>query len=356
MQSIIQMIIAFLVSGYLVYVSIPVIVHISKAKKLLDYPNYRKVNTEPIPNLGGIALFIGISVSSLISMYTLPLGDIRYMIVAMLIMFFIGIKDDILILSHRRKLMVQIGSALILVVLGNIRITNLHGVMGINEINDFSSVLISLFAIVALVNAINLIDGIDGLAGGLSLLIALFFCFSFVSLAQYQYAILSFAIAGALVTFLFFNVFGKANKIFMGDTGSLVLGILFASLIIKYNELAIASDTSVKYSSVALSLAIFFVPLFDMARVFCDRILKKKSPFLPDKNHIHHKFLDLGFSHLKSSLLIVFINVLMVVSIYCLRDQDVNLLIIILLIAGCLLPSFPLIYKIYATYKMIKAN
>ncbi|MBB3187844.1 glycosyltransferase family 4 protein [Microbacter margulisiae] len=350
------MIIAFLVSGYLVYISIPVIVHISKAKKLLDYPNYRKVNTEPIPNLGGIALFIGISVSSLISMYSLPLGDIRYMIVAMLIMFFIGIKDDILVLSHRRKFIIQIGSALILIVLGNIRITNLHGIMGIYGIDYISSVVLSLLAIVALVNAINLIDGIDGLAGGLSLLIALFFCFSFWSLGQYQYAILSFAIAGSLVTFLFFNVFGKTNKIFMGDTGSLVLGILFASLMIKYNELAVASDASVKYSSLALSLAAFFVPLFDMTRVFCGRILKGKSPFLPDKSHIHHKFLDLGFSHLKSSLIITVINLLVVVLIYCLRDQDVNTLIAVLLVAGCLLPYFPLIYKIHIINKMIKAN
>lgn len=350
------MIIAFLMSSYLVYLSIPVIVHISKAKNLFDYPNNRRVNVKPIPNLGGIALFIGISISTLISIYTLPFLDMHYITVAMIIMFFVGLKDDILILSHKRKFLAQIISALILIIPGDIRLTNMEGLLGIYNLNYVSSVTISLFIIVAIINAVNLIDGIDGLAGGLSLMITVFFGLSFIVLNQYQYAILCFAIAGSLTMFLFFNIFGEKNKIFMGDTGSLMLGVLFASLFIRYNENFIVSDYETGSSLLALSMAILFVPLFDMVRVFCSRMLRGKSPFLPDKNHIHHKFLEAGFSHLKSSISILIINLCVVGLIYGLRYQNINLLVILLLALGCILPYCPMIFKIKILKKAVRLD
>jgi len=353
MHPILQMLIAFLMSGYLVYTSIPVIVHISKAKNLFDYPNKRRVNDKPIPNLGGIALFIGISISTLISVYKLPFLDMHYMTVAMIIMFFIGLKDDILILSHKRKFSAQIVSALILIIPGDIRLTNLEGLLGIYDLNYVSSVVISLFVIVAIINAANLIDGIDGLAGVLSLMVTVFFGFSFVLLDQNQYAILCFAIAGSLIMFLFFNVFGKKNKIFMGDTGSLILGVLFASLFIRYNEVPIVLKYETGSSMMALSTAIMFVPLFDMARVFFSRILRGKSPFLPDKNHIHHKFLEAGFSHLQSSISILVINLSVLGLMYVLRFQNINILFILLLVLGCILPYCPAIFKMKILKKTI---
>jgi UDP-N-acetylmuramyl pentapeptide phosphotransferase/UDP-N-acetylglucosamine-1-phosphate transferase len=154
----------------------------------------------------------------------------------------------------------------------------------------------------------------------------------FIQFGQIQYAILSFAVVGSLLSFLFYNVFGKANKIFMGDTGSLILGLLVAVMVIKYNEIAIGS--AYEAFSPAISIAIVFVPLFDMGRVFCIRMMNKKSPFKPDMNHIHHRFLQLGHSHLVSSLLIITINLLIIALIALLRGLNIHILLGILLGLG----------------------
>ena len=347
----IQLSAAFFLSLFLVYITIPAIVRLSKAKKLFDVPNERKVNKTVIPNLGGVALFIGISIASLLSIHTLAFPDIRYILVAMIVMFFVGIKDDILMITPRKKFLAQVLSAVILIVLGDIRFSSLHGVFGIYEISYVSSFFVSLLAIVAIINSINLIDGIDGLASGLGILISGFFGSVFFLQDHYQYAILSFAILGGLIPFFLFNVFGKENKIFMGDTGSLILGVLFAVLAIKYNEFALTEPGEIHHYSPALSLAIVSVPLLDMVRVFCLRIFQKKSPFSPDMNHIHHKLLELGYSHLKSTLIIVTSNLVIIALIYIFRGLNVHILLVSLVALEILITMIPeYVYK----YKLTK--
>jgi len=314
----------------LVYILIPAIVRLSVAKKLFDIPNERRVNKTVVPNLGGIALFAGISISSLLCIQNMVFVDLRYIIVAMIMMFYTGLKDDILMITAKKKFIVQILSALILVVLGDIRITNLHGVFGIYEIKYIYSLILSVLAIVSIINSINLIDGIDGLAAGLGLFISVFFGTTFFMDGHFQYAILSFSIAGSLIMFLFFNLFGKTNKIFMGDTGSLLLGILFSVLAIKYNEFAISSPNFL-YSP-ALSLAVISVPLFDMVRVFCVRLFNRRSPFTADMIHIHHKLLRLGYSHMKSSSIIILLNLIIVYLIFILRDLDIHFLLVLIVL------------------------
>jgi UDP-N-acetylmuramyl pentapeptide phosphotransferase/UDP-N-acetylglucosamine-1-phosphate transferase len=303
-------------------------VRISALKTLLDNPNERKVNKLPVPNLGGVAMFFGVTISILLVIENMEFLDFRYILAAMILLFFVGIKDDILILSARTKFIAQFIAAGFLAILGNIRLTNLHGIFGIGEINYWFSVALSLVVIVGIINAMNLIDGIDGLAGGLGMMISTLFGAIFILFGQLQYAILCFALVGSLMSFLFYNVFGKTNKIFMGDTGSLMLGLLVAVMVIKYNEIAIGSANEA--FSPAISIAIVFVPLFDMVRVFCIRMMNMKSPFKPDMNHIHHRFLQLGHSHLVSSLLIITINLLIIALIALLRGLNIHILLGIL--------------------------
>lgn len=323
----IQITLAFIIGLLIVYQSIPIIVRLSNEKKLFDLPNERKVNKTVIPNLGGVALFIGITIGTLLGIDKFSSPDLRYILVALIIMFFIGIKDDILIISAYKKLIAQIVAALILIVLGDIRFTNLHGIFGIYEINYVVSASISLIALVAIINAVNLIDGIDGLAASLGLIGSLFYGIIFLLDNQPIYAVLSFAIAGSLTSFFFYNVFGKKNKIFMGDTGSLILGLFLAVFTIKYNEFSLAGNSELSHYSPVFSFAIIAIPLFDMVRVFGVRIMKKKSPFAPDMIHIHHKLLRLDLTHLKATLIIAFANLVLIGMVFSFTLFNVYILI-----------------------------
>lgn len=341
MDQYIHVSLAFFLSLFLVYITIPAIVRLSKEKRLFDIPNERKVNTSVVPNLGGVALFIGISLGLLLSIGNIAFAELRYILVALIIMFFTGIKDDILLISPKKKFILQVLSACALVVLGDIRFTSLHGFFGITQISDISSYLFSMFVIVAIINSINLIDGIDGLASGLGLLTTLVFGVSFFTNGHYEYALLCSATVGGLIPFFIFNVFGKANKIFMGDTGSLILGLLFSIFVVKYNEFAIADPNYIGSYAPALSFSIVFVPMFDMVRVFFLRLKNKKSPFVADKNHIHHKFIRLGYSHLKSTLIIVAYNIFTIVLVFCFKNLDIHLLIGMLLGIGLVFNFIP---------------
>jgi UDP-N-acetylmuramyl pentapeptide phosphotransferase/UDP-N-acetylglucosamine-1-phosphate transferase len=328
-----------------VYKAVPVVVRVSKAKNLFSSSPGQQ---NQVPNLGGISLFIGITISSLISLSDLPFPDLRYILIAMITLFFTGLKDDILVLSPPKKFIAQIATALILIVLGNIRISNLHGIFGLYEIDYIFSVIFSLLIIVAITNAMNLIDGIDGLAAGLGIMIAGIYGSSFLNSDHIRYAIVCFAIAGSLSAFFIYNVFGKTNKIFMGDTGSLVLGILVAILTIKYNEFALKSPGLSLKTSPAISLAVIAIPLFDMLRVFGSRLLQRKSPFSPDMGHIHHKLLKLGYSHLKSTLLLVTANLTLIGIIWLFRETNLHTQLVFLIsvfILLSLLPGFIYEYK-----------
>ncbi len=346
MTVILQIASAFIIGLFIVFQSIPAIVRLSKEKKLFDVPNERKVNKTVIPNLGGVALFCGITIASLLGIYTSNFPEFRFILVGMIIMFFIGIKDDILIISASKKLIAQIITALILIVLGDIRFTNLHGLFGIHEINYLISAAISLLALVGIMNAVNLIDGIDGLAGTIGLIGSLFYGVIFLIGNHPLYSVLSFAIAGSLISFLIYNVFGKKNKIFMGDTGSLLLGLLLAVFTIKFNEFSSAGNTAFSQNSPAISFAIIAVPLFDMIRVFGTRIIQKKSPFAPDMTHIHHKLLKLGLTHLKSTLIIAGINLALIGMALTLRSFSIYLVAALLLSVMFLFSVVPdLVYE-----------
>lgn len=341
MELYLPVITAFVIAFFLVWRSIPVIVRLSKAKNLYDEPNERRVNKTVVPNLGGVALFIGISIATLLSIHKVAYPDLRYILASMIILFFVGIKDDILVISARKKLIAQLVSAVILIGPGGIRFTHLHGLFGINEIGYLFSFIISVLAIVAIINAVNLIDGIDGLAAAIGIIATTVFGTSFLLTDHFRTAVICFATTGSLLAFFFYNVFGRTNKIFMGDTGSLILGLLLAVFVVKYNEFTIASGGPVEVFAPVFSAAVISIPLFDMIRVFTLRLFQKKSPFSPDMNHIHHKLLKLGFTHLKSTMVIVLVNLFLIGFVFVFRSLDMHILLVLLLSLAVFLSLLP---------------
>lgn len=307
---------SLIVAFVIVYISIPSIVTVAYTKKLFDEPGLRKSHQVRIPNLGGVAIFAGIIISTGLFANFKVSGELMPVLIAIVVIFFIGIKDDILIIAPAKKLYGELIAAIIVIGIGNIRFTSLHGFLGINEINYIPSLILTGFVVVVLTNAFNLIDGIDGLASTIGMVVSLTFGSWFMLTGFYNYAILSAALLGCLIAFFGFNVFGRKNKIFMGDTGSLILGLIMSILVIKFNEANITYQGiySIK-SAPAVSFGILIVPLFDTMRVFLLRILRGQSPFHPDKNHLHHRVLKLGFSHIESTALITIVNIFFIIMV-----------------------------------------
>ncbi|MDB5201641.1 MAG: undecaprenyl/decaprenyl-phosphate alpha-N-acetylglucosaminyl 1-phosphate transferase [Ferruginibacter sp.] len=313
---------AFLITFF----SIPVIIQVAKAKKLFDEPDERKVHKTVIPTLGGLGIFSGFIIACLMGV---PAGlnpEFQYFVAAALVIFFLGLRDDIMILSASKKFVGQIVAAGILIKFGGVSINNMHGFLGINEIPYYASVILSFFTIIVITNSFNLIDGVDGLAGSLGFITTLIFGCYFLYVGQIMYGVLAFSLAGSTVAFLIYN-FSPA-KIFMGDTGSLMLGLINSILVIKF--IAIAGSTTTSFpiaSSPAIGFAILIIPLFDTLRVFGLRILDRRSPFSPDRTHIHHFLLDLGFSHRKIAISCVAATIGFVMIAFAMRNFDTTIII-----------------------------
>ena len=316
---------AFIISFILVVVSVPSIIRVANAKHLFEPFEKRKIHTKIVPPMGGVAIFIGFTLSSIIATDGISFDALKYIIASVIIMFFIGLKDDLMDISARKKLLVQLFAAVILITLGNVRFTHLHGILGAGEIGYITSLLLTIFAMVVIINAFNLIDGIDGLASGLAMLAAASFGIWFYLTGHIQFSILSFALVGSLAGFFIYNVFGRQYKLFMGDTGSLIIGLVVSALVVNFNEFNI--DNSVLYyvkAAPSVSFAIIVVPLVDTLRVMTIRISTKRSPFSPDKKHIHHRLLELVSSHLKVTMIVVLVNTFIIVFAVMLNSFAIN--------------------------------
>ena len=316
---------AFCISFVLILITVPPIINVARAKHLYEPFEERKIHTTTIPPLGGVAIFIAFILSTIIATDGLSFDSLKYIIAAVIIMFFTGLKDDLLVISARKKFLIQLFAALILITMGDIRFTDLQGVFGIHEIGYITSFSLTLLTVIGVINAINLIDGIDGLASGLSIISSLVFGIWFYLSHNYPLAIMSFALVGSLSGFFLFNVFGNKNKLFMGDTGSLIIGVVISTLIIKFNQLNLVPDSVNVTSAPAFSLAAVIVPVVDTFRVMTIRILKKQSPFTADKNHLHHRLLQLlPGSHLKVTLIIIFATIGMISIAYLLNFSGLS--------------------------------
>jgi UDP-GlcNAc:undecaprenyl-phosphate/decaprenyl-phosphate GlcNAc-1-phosphate transferase len=315
---------AFLITFF----SIPVIIEVAKDKKLFDEPGERKIHKAVIPTLGGLGIFAGFIIATL--MGAPPSNAVlQYFIAAIMVIFFLGIKDDILILSATKKFIGQLVAAGIVIKFGGIQITNMYGFLGMHELSHTTSVLLTLFTIVVITNSFNLIDGVDGLAGCLGLLTSAIFGYYFYKTGLVLYSLMAFSLSGSLVAFLIYN-FSPA-KIFMGDTGSLLIGLLNSIFVIKF--ISIADTPSFGFpleSAPAIGFAILIVPLFDTLRVVGIRIINRRSPFSPDRNHIHHFLLDLGLSHKMITITCLSANLIFIALAYFLRFTGTTMVILAL--------------------------
>ena len=313
---------AFVASLLISLVSIPSIVKVAQLKNLFDEPDERTVHSYSIPTLGGLAVFAGFTVSSLFFCDIVAIPELKLIIAGTIMLFFIGIKDDILVIAPITKLIGQIAVTFLIVFFSDLELTNLHGFFGVTDIPRYLGIPLTIFVFLVVINGFNLIDGIDGLSASIGVVSAGSLGIWFFLVAEYQYAILSAAIMGALIGFLRYNVFSKNNKIFMGDTGSLILGLVISVLIIKFNEMNINHDYDyAKYGAPAISIAILTIPLFDTLRVMFIRFFQRKPLFKPDKQHIHHVFIQLGLSHKQAVLIIVIINILFVIAAMLLHNK-----------------------------------
>lgn len=303
----------FLTALVITLISIPPIVSMAQLKGFYAMPNGRTSHKNATPYLGGVAVFNGL-ILSVVLIGGIGFGlDLTYLIAGLIIMLFVGLKDDILSINPTKKLLGQLIACGIVVILGDMRIDHFHGILGITMIPYVASVAFTLFVFIVIINGLNLIDGIDGLASGIGILITSSLGIWFWMADVIPYSILSFSLAGSLAAFFYFNVFSRKNKIFLGDAGSLIVGLVIAVLTIQFLEhQTYAVKGAVIHSAPAVAFGILIVPLFDTLRVFSLRISQGRSPFSADRQHIHHVLLDLGHSHFKSTLIILFANVIFI--------------------------------------------
>ena len=316
-------VLAFVISVFVARLIIPRILIISLRKKLFDIPDARKIHKRAIPRLGGVSFFptilfscclvlafrslTGYNISDLQVSYVLP--ECLFLICGMTLLYLTGIADDLIGVRYRQKFVVQILCACFLPISG-LWINDLYGLFGVHVISAWVGIPFTVLTIVFITNAVNLIDGIDGLASGLSSVALLVFGVLFIEKGLWMYSIIAFSTFGVLVPFFYYNVFGsvdRARKIFMGDTGSLTLGYILSFLAVKYsqNNLVVTSYTE---GAFVIAFSTLIVPSFDVIRVVMLRIRNGKSPFEADKNHIHHKFLAMGFTPRKALITILLIS------------------------------------------------
>lgn len=296
-QDIIQILVySFLTAFGITFLSIPTIIKVAEVKNLYDEPSVRKSHSKKIPTLGGIGIFGGVMFAITFWTNFTQCPHLQYIIAAMTVISFVGIKDDITGLSAFKKLIGQIIAATILVVWGNIRITSMFGIFGIGELPMFLSIIFSILVILVIINSFNMIDGINGLSGSFGIISSATFAIWFVLVEDYQHAIMAVALIGSLLAFLRFNI--TPAKIFMGDTGSMLLGLILSVYAIEFIALngRLIHPYAIK-SAPVIAIATLFIPLFDLFRVFIIRIIRRRSPFSPDRSHMHHILLHLGFSH-----------------------------------------------------------
>lgn len=340
------LILVFITSFFVVLYATPPLIKVAILKRLFDEPGGRKIHKRIVPTIGGIIIFAA-TLFSFSLWYNLDLSDLslsengnlirqyitefKLIVATSLILFFVGIKDDIIGTAPIKKLVAHVLVGLILVLIGNLRITSLYGILGVNELPYWGSIFLSLFTYIVVVNAFNLIDGVDGLAGGVGLIAAAAFAWWFFKVGDYVYASLSVALAGSLLGFLMFN-FSPA-RIFMGDSGSLIIGLIICVLSIKVLEYP---ADKLNHATLYISKPIFVIasliyPLADTLRVFLIRSAKGTSPFSADKNHLHHRLIECGLNHKKTVFIIYTFNILCIcislLSVFL--ETNISLLILI---------------------------
>lgn len=323
------LIIAGLITAFtLTYFLLPFVIRVAHKNSLYDLPDERKLHNQQISSLGGVAIFIGVILSTLLVADSASYNtEFQYILAAFFVIFLVGVIDDLFCLKAWKKILGQLLATAMLTFKGGLLISSLHGFLGLHELSYAASIGVSFFTILLLINAFNLIDGVDGLAGSLGLAASLFFGIVFLVNNALPAAVLSFAMCGALLGFLMYNF--PPAKIFMGDSGSTIIGLMCAILAIKFIENPFI-QTSFSNSSVpAIAFGFLLIPLMDVLRVFALRIAKRQSPLAPDRNHFHHLLQSKGLTHLEVTTTLAVAQVLFAVLGLLLHPLNINLVVAI---------------------------
>ena len=293
-------------SFILCYISMPSIIRIAFKWGVLDKPAFRKSHKVVTPSIGGVGIFLASILVSLLLIPTEAMEQVRFILAAMTIMFLVGARDDLDPLSPWAKLVGQLIAISLLIFFADIRLEQLYGLFGIYDLTYGTSVVLTTLLFVYLINSFNLIDGIDGLCSSISILALIVMGTWFFLNGLAAYAIIAFTTAGATIAFLKYNI--SPSKVFMGDTGSLVLGTICTTLILELLRVNSYASVFTFDSAVIFGIGLFILPAFDTLRVFTIRLLKGRSPLLPDDNHLHHLLLKIGLTHMQATSLLVSVN------------------------------------------------
>ncbi len=329
-----------LVSFLIGLVCMPLVLRIAKEKHFVVKPNKRMSHTGDIPNIGGIDICISFLLTYFIFEFD-RLQESQFLIIGVLVILVVGFADDVLDLAPLAKIFGEALAGVALIGFADIRITHLHNFCNIAQLHPVASYLLSFFLLIAIVNAINLIDGVDGLASGLGILYCLTFAVYFQICGAESWDALGYSMTGALTVFFIYNVFGKAKrKIFMGDSGSLLLGYLLTAFVFRFCEMNAyrqVPDKMLCTAAPAVAICILSVPVFDTLRVMCTRIKHKQSPFQADKNHVHHLLLKTGLNHIQTTCVILIVSIVFIIIGFLARNWNIWLLTALWFMLCCLL-------------------
>lgn len=344
----------------------PGLIYLSHVKKLNVSPGDRSSHETSTSVLGGVGIFFTFLVTVICSF--LLYGEIVHplnflaLLVALVLMFFMGLKDDMVGISPSRKAMVQVLTCMLFLFVSDALIVSFGSLFGINELPVYLSWIMTMFVYILGINAYNLIDGVDGLAGGIAIVAVCYFGASFAVRGDVQWACISFGVLGGVLGFLRFNLFGK-RRIFMGDSGSMFIGFLLVSLVLRY--LYTPAPTGVSTGNlgheIIMMLALFCYPLVDVSRIFLFRIKNGHNPFRPDRNHLHHFLLGLGLSHRKVSFVAVLYTVAVLTIMSALEDEGLIVSVVVFLFLNILVALLPSIvcregYRIIVRFPSFKSN
>lgn len=322
----IQIATGIIISYLTTFFLLPLIIRLAHENKIYDIPDERKTHNYPVSSLGGIAIFSGLILSMLlVSDFNNYNAEMQYYIAGLFVIFILGLIDDIFILKAWKKTLGQLAAAAVLTLKANLIVTNLHGFLGIYALTHTESIYISFFSIILLINAFNLLDGVDGLAASIGLVTCLLFGTYFLMNNAAPYAVLAFSISGSLLAFLMYNF--PPAKIFMGDSGSTLLGLICSMLAIKFVENSNIQINLSHYATPALAFGILLIPLLDVLRVFALRIAKGRSPLVPDRSHFHHLLQNKGLTHTEVTIALLTGQIIFAGLTFLLQDVNINIVI-----------------------------
>lgn len=292
----------------------PLVVYVARKKRVYDNPDERKLQRNPVPLLGGVAVFVGMFAGLITAHCLIGVDEYAPEFVAMVVMLAVGTIDDVKGLSPRFRFIVEIVIVALLIFATGISLNDFQGLWGVGEVSSYIAVPLTIFAVVGIINAINLIDGVDGLSSGFCIMASLLFGVLFYVAGDASMTAVALVSVGALLPFLLHNVFGKSSKMFIGDGGTLMMGVIIASYVVHAISAGSKCELLVErgFGTIPFTLAVLSVPVFDTLRVMAARIMRHTSPFYPDKTHLHHLFIELGYSHAGVTLSVLSLNALVV--------------------------------------------